>query len=664
MQAPEKNIAITAKRVNFTHLRSFRRYPHIASHQDTMSEAGQESTDIKSDTSRPDHDGRDQLLEGLADDSKPYLNDSQNENVTEHLNAIFQLVVPLLSPEDFAATDASGKLQSYTQSVLGPATSEPSLSAQLFEVRDFGSLDNPRPEESIEPLPSPKVQIPSAIEIPGLDDEVSMRQLPSTLEYLTALESAKADILDNRTSANPLVHIAADSSQSTVPSALKPPSDAAVPIQLYYPSDTFLEHTTVPVKLSASVVLSEAPSGTTLPANIESPPQQSRRPTTQQSFLPVALRNRLRDSRAGTQDRRWNGTQVPSRMATAPEGATRRQNIWDSEDALLGQTSESNDVQMRGLEVAPRRASSAPKPRPSGSAIKVKRGRAITVLTKSGLSLEVREDEAPYPGNNLKEVLATNVNPLRHPLPPPPPPLESNSTMGYHDRKFDTTPVLPALDRREVPAWFAIRYPAEPLGVPRLVRPKSTRSYSAAYKAPEDDGPHAENLSYYSRPLPITRACSAPPRKPTRRHHLLRDLRQQREMGLQEIYLGPTAINAKRFLKHVAAIQMSTHLATPNLQTLNPTFNLVHPSHQTYSLLGRVHWQEADDDLPRCHSPQSHLEGAPRSKSRERTGRAESAARNKNIDPLARKPKLIPHQVRRVKTPVPPASAIPAQRLS
>ncbi|KND03624.1 uncharacterized protein SPPG_01100 [Spizellomyces punctatus DAOM BR117] len=314
--------------------------------------------------------------------------------------------------------------------------------------------------------------------------------------------------------------------------------------------------------------------------------------TPHQSFLPVPI-----SRRQGTAI--TDSSNIPSRLMTGfkAEGQPKAPQMADIFDSSATDKKEVTTTGKRGSFARAK--------------AKVKKGRAMTVLTKKGLSFEVREDQDPLPGNDLEAVLASKTNPWRQ------------------EQYCDPVPALPALDRRPIPSWFRTRFPAEPL----------------ALRSPDDI------FSSYSQPLPITRACSAPPLAPSRRHRLLRELRTQREMCLQEAYLGPTAVNAKVFLRHIAAVQYETQLEAPDSQPLTPTFNVMHPSHQTYSFLGKVHWQDTDEKLPRCHSPQYNRD--------KKQLRPEQSARHHRHTPAENLPRtskpVIPHQARRVTRSAHPA---------
>ncbi|TPX70711.1 hypothetical protein SpCBS45565_g01548 [Spizellomyces sp. 'palustris'] len=314
--------------------------------------------------------------------------------------------------------------------------------------------------------------------------------------------------------------------------------------------------------------------------------------TPHQSFLPVPI-----SRRQGTAI--TDSSNIPSRLTTGckAEGQPKATQMAGILDPSATTKKEVTATDKRGSFVR--------------NKTKVKKGRVMTILTKKGLSLEVREDQDPLPGNDLEAVLASKTNPWRQ------------------EQHCDPVPALPALDRRPIPSWFRTRYPAEPLTL----------------RSPDDI------FSSYSQPLPITRACSAPPLAPSRRHRLLRELRTQREMCLQEAYLGPTAVNAKEFLRHIAAVQYETQLEAPDSQPLIPTFNVMHPSHQTYSFLGKVHWQDTDEKLPRCHSPQYNRE--------KKQLRPEQFVRHHRPTPAENLPRtwkpVIPHQARRVTRSAHPA---------
>lgn len=190
-------------------------------------------------------------------------------------------------------------------------------------------------------------------------------------------------------------------------------------------------------------------------------------------------------------------------------------------------------------------------------------------------------------------------------------------------------PALPSLESRPTPGWFRQRFPAEPLSL----------------RCPVD------SFSTYSQPLPITRACSAPAQTPIRRYHLLRQLRAQREMAIQETYLGNPGLDPRLFSQHF--ITMARDEA-PMPGPFAPTFNDIHPSHQTFSILGQVHWQQPDVNLPRCHSPQSWKERKQeRHAGKHKPGEsAEAHSSESTADRRTSRPKkalkVIPHQVRRV----------------
>ncbi|KAI9193300.1 uncharacterized protein BJ171DRAFT_272440 [Polychytrium aggregatum] len=186
---------------------------------------------------------------------------------------------------------------------------------------------------------------------------------------------------------------------------------------------------------------------------------------------------------------------------------------------------------------------------------KSRAGHRLTVLRQTGFALEVGTPTLES-GDEMDAVLCTKTNIAQHPL----------AKLPLHPG-----PLLPGLESRPLTIWLRNKY--------------SMAAF--AHRAPDD------NFSPYSHPLPITRESIPIQKTPARRHHLVRELRNQRELALEAIYLGPTAIPAKSFFK-----QHTTHTQTAKLssnaesQPLAPSFSGTRPSHETYRYLGSVHWQE------------------------------------------------------------------------
>ncbi|KAJ3021054.1 hypothetical protein HKX48_009299 [Thoreauomyces humboldtii] len=234
-------------------------------------------------------------------------------------------------------------------------------------------------------------------------------------------------------------------------------------------------------------------------------------------------------------------------------------------------------------------------------------GTPMTVFTKEGLSFE---DRRPGGTDSMRAVLASKTNRFDAPSAGPPP----------------KGPELPSIDCRPPPSWFRKRYPVRP--------PASSR--------------RPENFSVYSQPLPLTRAGSAPVHPVSQRHRLLRELRTRRDTALQEDYLGFPGVSPHAFSLHMAALQKGHRIGSPDCQSLAPTVNVTHPCHETFSLLGRIHWQEETKQLPRCHSPQYW--NAKKHKHGESDLQRPSTSPSREMVPRLRQPKKVfPHQTRRVK---------------
>ncbi|TPX58699.1 hypothetical protein PhCBS80983_g02948 [Powellomyces hirtus] len=242
-------------------------------------------------------------------------------------------------------------------------------------------------------------------------------------------------------------------------------------------------------------------------------------------------------------------------------------------------------------------------------------GTPMTIFTKKGLSFEVRPDRRPGLVDDMRAVLASNTN-------------RGDESQGGIPLKG---PELPSIDCRPPPSWFRKRYPA--------TQQKLRTSY--------------ENFSVYSQPLPLARANSAPVQSTIQRHQLLRELRTRRDTALSEDYLGFPGVSPQAFTHHITALQKNGRFDSPFCQALAPTVNIFHPCHQTFSLLGKIHWQEEDRNLPRCHSPQywkaaKHKPAAvsPSNNTQPHQLRAPSL---RDLVPTIRQAKSVfPHQQRRV----------------
>ncbi|KAJ3224889.1 hypothetical protein HDU81_008271 [Chytriomyces hyalinus] len=105
-------------------------------------------------------------------------------------------------------------------------------------------------------------------------------------------------------------------------------------------------------------------------------------------------------------------------------------------------------------------------------------------------------------------------------------------------------------------------------------------------------------ISASSQPLPITRYVPCAQKKASEHARKLAGLRAQQEARLHAAYLGCTAVAPTQFMVHargVVANKLESNLIFGGLvQGLAPTFNADLPSHRVYENLGKVHWQEYD----------------------------------------------------------------------
>ncbi|KAI8853926.1 hypothetical protein BC829DRAFT_439702 [Chytridium lagenaria] len=193
------------------------------------------------------------------------------------------------------------------------------------------------------------------------------------------------------------------------------------------------------------------------------------------------------------------------------------------------------------------------KPKPADG----EKSRKMTVLTKKGLKLEVTPDKYVL-GDDMTGVLAIKHNTLRGALDP------SAPQMG---------PNLPGLESRPITSLLKKRF----------------NEWDCPVRRRPDDF-----FSQYSQPLPITRENNVPQKQPTKRYHLLRELRHRREFLLQEVYLGQTAVSPKSFLKQFSTMEKAVQglVGGQYHQTLAPTFNDHAPCHELFNELGQIHWRE------------------------------------------------------------------------
>ncbi|KAJ3035403.1 hypothetical protein HDV00_004001 [Rhizophlyctis rosea] len=215
---------------------------------------------------------------------------------------------------------------------------------------------------------------------------------------------------------------------------------------------------------------------------------------------------------------------------------------------------------------------------------RLRSGRRMTVLTRAGLTLEVREDLPPTPGDILSSVLTSKVNRLRH----------------FHESLIpEPGPDILPLDKHTTPNWLRARY--QSAGTAQALTPHDEVPPTSHPRHPPT------HFSRYSQPLPIARkATSAYARHPRSRseyHDLMAELRVRQSMALEKVYLGPTAISPRVFLKHYVKLRNETRLSRGQSpggsESVNPTFNDVRPSHETFAVLGKVHWDEDESSRVR-----------------------------------------------------------------
>ncbi|KAJ3409285.1 hypothetical protein HDV05_004531 [Chytridiales sp. JEL 0842] len=192
--------------------------------------------------------------------------------------------------------------------------------------------------------------------------------------------------------------------------------------------------------------------------------------------------------------------------------------------------------------------------------LKVEHKHHVTVLTKSGLKVEVR-DEPPPLGAELKGILPSSTAKIR-------------SSSGQQ------RPRLPLVSTRPVTSYLK-----EHLGMTRYIT--STTIHASSLD---------NCMSPYSYPLPIKREVVPAHKEPFIHHRLLQQLRSQRETEIQAEYLGTgSRLASQHFFDELLIMDGETveKLVTGQVtQSLAPTFNSVLPSHLIYTELGRVHWQE------------------------------------------------------------------------
>ncbi|KAJ3131436.1 hypothetical protein HK100_006368 [Physocladia obscura] len=151
-------------------------------------------------------------------------------------------------------------------------------------------------------------------------------------------------------------------------------------------------------------------------------------------------------------------------------------------------------------------------------------------------------------------------------------------------------PNLPSLESRPITTLLKNK-----LRDPAALTPNA---YAAIRQAQAD-----ATLSAYSQPLPITRYIEQAQKRPSQHAQKLRGLRAQRELTLQEAYLGnPAKWFISKHAQNVVKGGWEKSLVFGGaVQGLAPTFNTSRPSHEVYGRLGQVHWQENsirnDDDF-------------------------------------------------------------------
>ncbi|KAJ3407175.1 hypothetical protein HDU80_009436 [Chytriomyces hyalinus] len=198
-----------------------------------------------------------------------------------------------------------------------------------------------------------------------------------------------------------------------------------------------------------------------------------------------------------------------------------------------------------------------------------------TVLNRSGFQTEVSRAHSLVM-DPMGAVLSTHVNSAVRTLDPDrqrPNSASNKKTLGSRPG-----PMLPVLESRPITQLLR-------------TRTREVQTMDRQFRADQA-------ISAASQPLPITRYVPCAQKKASEHARKLAGLRAQQESRLHAAYLGCTAVAPTTFMTHARAVvanKLESNLIFGGLvQGLAPTFNADLPSHRVYENLGKVHWQEYD----------------------------------------------------------------------
>ncbi|KAJ3209347.1 hypothetical protein HDU67_006263 [Dinochytrium kinnereticum] len=267
----------------------------------------------------------------------------------------------------------------------------------------------------------------------------------------------------------------------------------------------------------------------------------------------MLLQNDSRKPRRTLPQRPWTMTSL---IPVPVEPKTRKVEIVSVSLADLTHD-EKKSTAAENVASKPRKSNTKQSKKKKSTAPPDGKSRKLTVLTKKGMKLEVKADKFVL-GDDMTGVLAIKHNSLRGP---------------FDAAEPQKGPNLPGLESRPITSLLKKRF----------------NEWDCPVRRRPDD-----YFSQYSQPLPITRDSNVPQKQPTKRYHLLRELRLRREYLLQEVYLGQTAVSPKQFLKQINSMEKAVQglVGGKYHQTLAPTFNTHAPCHELFNELGQIHWKE------------------------------------------------------------------------